>query len=40
MVNERMRSFKELPPIVMRQLDNEKIDNCIDHVMDIFENYT
>jgi hypothetical protein len=40
MVKEKKRSFKELLPIVMKQLDNDKIENCIDHVMDIYENYT
>ena len=40
MVKDRKRSFKELLPIVINKLSEEKIDNCIDHVMDLFENYT
>ena len=39
MVQERRRSFKELMPIVIRRLDVDKIDNCIEHVLDLYENY-
>jgi len=39
MVQERQRSFKELMPIVIKKLEVDKIDNCIDHVMDVYENY-
>ena len=40
MVKDRKRSFKELLPIVVKQLNEEKVDNCIDHVMELYENYT
>ena len=40
MVKGRKRSFKELLPIVVKQLNEEKVDNCIDHVMELYENYT
>ena len=40
MVKERKRSFKELMPTVVRHLNDDKIDNCIDHVMDFYDSYT
>ena len=40
MVKDKKRSFKELLPIVVKQLNEEKVDNCIDHVMELYENYT
>ena len=40
MVKEKKRSFKELLPIVINKLNVEKIDSCIDHVMDLYEDYT
>ena len=39
MVKEKKRSFKELMPIVLKALDREKIDSCIEHVLDLYENY-
>ena len=39
MVRERKRSFKELMPTVVGKLEIEKVDNCIDHVNDLYEAY-
>ena len=39
MVKERRRSFKELIPIALKMINKEKIDMCIEHVYDLYENY-
>jgi len=40
MLKERKRPFKELIPLALRQIDADKIDSCIDHVYDLYENYS
>ena len=37
MLKERKRSFKELIPLALAQIDEEKIDMCIEHVYDLYE---
>jgi hypothetical protein len=39
MVIARKRSFKVLMPLVLKRLDVFKIDRCIEHVLDLYENY-